>query len=479
MEARLDRHPRYRRVRQVGLQGQPARAVVERYVQPALGPRIDQPATHRVLGHHVDERQGGAGECIGDALPRLAVVRRLVDVRREVVQLVQVHREIGGPGVEVRRLDVGDLAPRRQLGEVARHIRPLPAAVACDVHQAVVRARPDDASLERRFGDGEQGRTVERHEVIGRDAARGLLVGRVVTSKIGADHLPAGAAIGRQVHDLASDVDPGVIVGRQRDREGPVPAVFEVGRPPAVARLGPHAHVAGVIGARVVHLEPAVVAARPHCHVVDGVGDREAALAAADVSPLSFGDAPGEPAARHPVGAAVLAVAVDVVGHAGVRVHVVHLGDRQHHARVALAAVQREARAAVVGDQDTVGVQGVDPDVVVVPAGREGTAGERLAAVARHAEPHRDEVETLLVVGRDGETHVIRSALRHVVIAAHDAPGGTAIIAAIQRRVLIFDQRVDGVGIGGGDRDSDLADDVIRRRETVARQALPRDPAVA
>src|SRR3989442_11006592 len=74
---------------------------------------------------------------------------------------------------------------------------------------------------------------------------------------------------------------------------------------------------------------------------------------------------------------------------------------------------------------------------------------------------------------------VIRRALRHVVIAAHDAPGVAAVLAAVQRRVLIFDQRIDGVGIGGGDRDRDLADDVIRRREAVAREPLPRDPAVA
>src|SRR5207302_6032891 len=104
-----------------------------------LGARIEQPTTHRVFGDYVDEGQGGAGERVGDALPRLAVVRRLVDVGREVVQLVQVHGKIGGPGVEVRRHDAGDLAPWRQLGDVTGHIGPLPTAVACDMHQAVVR----------------------------------------------------------------------------------------------------------------------------------------------------------------------------------------------------------------------------------------------------------------------------------------------------------------------------------------------------
>src|SRR3989442_14809906 len=72
---------------------------------------------------------------------------------------------------------------------------------------------------------------------------------------------------------------------------------------------------------------------------------------------------------------------------------------------------------AVVRDHHAVGVRRIDPHVVVVPAGLEAGAPERLAAVARHAEPHRHEVEPLFVVGRNGEAHVVRRALRHVVVA--------------------------------------------------------------
>src|SRR5882672_3676366 len=119
--------------------------------------------------------------------------------------------------------------------------------------------------------------------------------------------------------------------------------------PPSVARLGPDAHVPRVIGPDVVDLEPAVVATRPHRAVVHGVGNRKAAFAAAHVTPLALAEPARETTARHAVGRAVLAIAVEVVGHARVGVHVVHLRDRKHDAGPGLTARERDTRATVVG----------------------------------------------------------------------------------------------------------------------------------
>ena len=136
-------------------------------------------------------------------------------------------------------------------------------------------------------------------------------------------------------------------------------------------------------------------------------------------------------------------------------------------------------------DHEALRVERVDPDVVVVAASPVVRVGERLAAVPRHAEAHRHEVQTLLVVRCDGEAHVVRRALGHVVVAAHQPPGVAAVVTAVQRGVLILDQRVHGVRVRGGDGDRDLAHQALRVGEPVARETLPggasvpRDPEAA
>ena len=302
---------------------------------------------------------------------------------------------------------------------------------------------------------------------------------RVVPGEIGAHHLPARAAVGREVHVLAAHVHAAVIVRRDHDGEGPVPAVLQVGGPPPVPGFRPDAHVTRVTRAHVVDLEPPVVASGPDGHVVHGVRDAESALAAPHVLPRPFRDAVPQAAARHAIRGAVLAVAVHEVRRARVDVHVVHLGDRQHDAHEGPAAVERDARPAVVRHHEAVGIQRIDPDVVVVAAAFVARAGQRAAAVARHAEAHRDEVQPLLVVGRDGEAHVVRRALRHAVIVAHHVPGRAPVIAPIERGILVLDQRVDGVRVRRSDRHCYLAHDVARVGEAVPRDALPRRAAVS
>ena len=196
------------------------------------------------------------------------------------------------------------------------------------------------------------------------------------------------------------------------------------------------------------------------------------------MTPLALAEPARQAAARHAIRGAVLPVAVKIVGHACVGRHVVHLRDREHDAGPVLAARERDARSTVVRDHHAVGIRRIDPDVVVVPAGLEARAPERLAAVARHAEPHRDEVEPLLVVGGDREAHVVRRALGHVVVARHHAPIVAAVVAAVQRGIPILDECVDRIGVGRRDRHGDLAEHTLRVGEATTSEALPRDSAV-
>ena len=83
------------------------------------------------------------GMPVDDRRPRLAVIGRLPEVRLEVVLLIPVGRDVRGAGIEVRRLDhrgARELAIRRR-----RDVRPSSAAVARDVNQPVVAARPTAA----------------------------------------------------------------------------------------------------------------------------------------------------------------------------------------------------------------------------------------------------------------------------------------------------------------------------------------------
>ena len=66
-----------------------------------------------------------------------------------------VDDDVGGGGIERRRLDDADRAELRRAGHAAGHVRPGLAGVTRDVHAAVVGAGPDQPFLLRRFGDRE------------------------------------------------------------------------------------------------------------------------------------------------------------------------------------------------------------------------------------------------------------------------------------------------------------------------------------
>src|SRR5215831_9959492 len=96
----------------------------------------------------------------------------------------------------------------RQAGDVADDVRPRFAAVARDLQIAVVRPRPYDHRILRRFPDREDRRVRLGARVVDRDAAGLLLLllRRIVGREVGGDPLPRLAVIARPEEELRADV---------------------------------------------------------------------------------------------------------------------------------------------------------------------------------------------------------------------------------------------------------------------------------
>src|SRR6185312_16301178 len=86
-----------------------------------------------------------------DFLPRLSAIVCAVDVRMEVIEPETIDCGVHCLIIEVRRIELRDLAPWRDAGRC--HVAPRLSAVACYVNQAVVGADPDDVRVAVRRSD--------------------------------------------------------------------------------------------------------------------------------------------------------------------------------------------------------------------------------------------------------------------------------------------------------------------------------------
>ncbi|MBU6404543.1 MAG: hypothetical protein KGQ84_07505 [Proteobacteria bacterium] len=156
MHVRLDVDPVHRCRWQPLLELGPVRAVVERVVESASRARKQHAVTIRVCGHrkHVIQRISGRNVAV-DVAPVLAEVRRHEEVRRIVVVAgkPEIHGDVHGACVKVRRRDLVDLAAGRQM-QISRDIDPLGLGRgfgACRIPKpAVVGASPQQAFLDGR-----------------------------------------------------------------------------------------------------------------------------------------------------------------------------------------------------------------------------------------------------------------------------------------------------------------------------------------
>ena len=460
--------------RHVEAQRLPARTVVTREHDAALGAEIEHALTPRVLPHHVqiDLRIQARGQ----ALPAATEVRGLEEVGGLVVQPVGVDHHIGGAGVPARGLDGADGPP---LGDARRcHVAPILTAIPSQVHQAVVAAGPDEPGLDRRLRDRED-RVVELDPgvVAGDRPPRPGLRGFIVAGQIGADRLPALAAVRGFEEHVGGVVDDLRVVGRDHDRGRPLKAVSEVDRPMARPVVGVDTDVRRLAGAPVITRDDAEVLTGPDDVGIEGVGNHVPGLTSPDPVPVRRQDSAAVEAVT---GAGsrpeVLQAAHHPVGRGGVDRQVVELGDRHARPEPGLAAVRGQGDPGVAADNHPFGVFGVDPDVVVVPAAALDRASA-LAAVGRLE--HRNLRKPHHVgVGRvDGQRRVVPGSLADPPRGADPGPLLAGVVGAEEAALLCLDQGVDALRLALRHPHADPSPDPFGK--ALALELLPGVTAVA
>ena len=287
--------------------------------------------------------------------------------------------------------------------------------------------------------------------------------------KIRADGRPALSSVDRLVEKLRRE-EQHVRIGRgEQNRRGAneaIRAVADDDRPD------------------VLHVARALVVPR-HLAAEDDSGvqrvrRRVAVLLDADRMPLAKRDRTVVAARDNAGGSAFLLASVHPVRKAVVGGDVKHLRRRLVVPRAPrLAAVDRDRRALIGGDQDDVAVRGVDPDrVVVVAARRALDRPERAAAVGRAVRRRVRRVDDVRVRGIDADVGEVVAASPDARLGVHLRPARARIIRSVEPRGARGDPGVDPLRIIRREADADAAQAVGCCWQT-AGQRLPRRAAVS
>ena len=453
---------------QVQLEGLPAGAVVQRHVRPLLGARKEEAFANRVLPN--GPNVVAVGNSLDDARPGLAVVLRAIDVGRHVLRPVAGGRHEGLGRVVGRGLQPLDSAETGKVGW--GHVLPGLPAVPGQMHEAVVGSGPDGAGVMPRGGHREDGRVVLDAGLVPGDGPTGGLEGGLVRhGQVGADLFPALPPVLRPPETLRRGVHHVGAERRREDGERPLESLAQLPRgvPHGIDR--PDLHAAGLPGRAVVRRELAPVASGIEELRIDHVLLDPSALASARLVPVG-----AVAVARHADGAVVLLPPADVVRIVGRGGEGVHLRRGIELSRPRLPAVEGHVGAPVVGVDHPPVVGGIDPEVVVVAVGNVDGAPV-LAAIGGLPELHVHHVDGFPVLRIRVDPRVVEGSLPEIPVGAHEPPALPRIIRNENPAVVGFDDGVDAVGIGPGDRDAHLPPEALGEARA-GREVGPRFPAV-
>ena len=395
---------------QAALDLQPRSTPVEGSPQRHLRAHEENIRVLRVLADHA--HRAILGQVRGHVLPRRSEVGREEDVGVEVIAAVAIEGHVGGAGAGAARLDAAHVGSLRHAGNLVGELRPGLAQVLGHVKVAVVRAEPEDLTLERRLRDGGGGVPVNHAVVAGHEFLRGLaedrhLVALLVVGEVRGEFGPRVAAVLRH-EELVAAIEDGVVV-ELRDYEGgvPVEAVLLL----LIGGRGPYRHTLEGLQVEAGHI--AVLTFDVDRGGIDRIDHAVEAVTAAHVLPVVHLDAlPNHGARRPDPGLVVLQPAADVVRFLVVRADLVELAERDRVQVVpGLALVEALMDAAVGSGQDVVRVGGVNPKGVIVAMNSlNQVLSPRLSAVLRVVHVRGEDPDALVVVRVDVDLAVVRGA---------------------------------------------------------------------
>src|SRR5262245_20153119 len=305
-----------------------------------------------------------------DFRPRLAVVGGLVEIRLEVIELVARGGQVGGTLFRRVRLDAVDHGPFGKLGW--SHFSPRFASVFRYVNKAVVRAAPEYAFFDWRLGSRENRAVIlDRGVVLGDRTARRAQLRFVIAGQVRADRGPELAFVGCFEQHIAGRVQRVGIVRREKDREVPLEAILGGNSAVAERILGPDGYVADFARAVVDAGEIAEIVAAIDDFGVFWMDGDVAALAAGRGFPIPFGNRETVATASNAHGRVLLLGAVDAIRDRVVGYDTIELRRRLIHVRRPRgAAVDRNLGAAVVGNDHSLRLGRIDPQVMMVAVRR-------------------------------------------------------------------------------------------------------------
>ena len=310
------------------------------------------------------------------------------------------------------------------------------------------------------FGRGRNGQNTgvvlgARH--VKREAAgfEGLLLVRVVGGQVGGDNGPCAALVGAVVHVLGAIIHSVVIAGVAGNRRIPMPTQpFAVGMDGldgfGHAREHVHASQRALLGHGIGDAG------------VAGVGQHVKAVAKVELLPFVVADSRANPRVGGPApGSVVLHASIDIVGQLVVDANVVELSYGQiFHKAPAITAIPGDVQSAIVAFNDVAGAAWVEPNGVVVRVhlGVGGGDGPGFTAVRAFGHERPKGVQRLIVEGIHKEVRIVEGAVANVLVFADFEPLESAIVGAVQAVLgFVFDERVDFLGVAGGDGDAHSA----------------------
>ena len=390
--------------------------------------RIKKPLPHGIGPHGVHEVT--IGQSAVDARPCRPEIGRLPDIGLAVAHLLALGGHVGGALFMGRGVDQAD--PRVYRKARGRHVRPVATAVFRYVHESVVRTGPHGPVVEIRRRDRVERRIDFRSVLIEHDLAarRPERVG-IRAREIGTDLRPVETLVRAAPQVLGAGVEGVGLLRRKDDGERPVPAFVHGRRRLAHDDIRVRKDVAHAFGLPIetrqtirLSREENALFFRMHrdiAHLAAGHG------VIVRIPVLRRKPEVRTGAAGDAYGRIVLLRAAHMVRE------VVGCRDAIDLRRPIVllapvpAAIDRNAAAAVIGDDHAIRVRRIDPEIVNIHVtGAHGR--KRLAAVRGLFKLEAQDKDLVPVLRVRPHLHEVERALPKLAVTVNMLPGLAAVV---------------------------------------------------